>query len=138
PSFPASTTRCCTFASGCGRSTKPSVNRRTAMHAWRLKLAILAPLAIALIGLLVMSLWNWLMPAVFGLHTVTYWQALGLLLLSKLFFSSFSGRGPNGRWRERVIDRWEKLTPEEREKFREAMRRRHGFGGDDPHGATSV
>ena len=35
-------------------------------------------------------LWNWLMPAMFGLQTVTFWQALGLLVLSKILFGGFT------------------------------------------------
>jgi len=41
-----------------------------------------------LLGLGLMLLWNWLMPAVFGLPEVTYWQALGLLVLSHILFKS--------------------------------------------------
>lgn len=95
------------------------------MFAMRWKFVVLAILGIAVFGFVVMSLWNWLMPAFFSLHTVTYWQGLGLLLLSKIFFGSFRG-GPGPRTRARIIERWEQLTPEEREKFREGMRRRHG------------
>lgn len=39
-----------------------------------------------LIGYVVMWLWNWLMPDLFGLTTITYWQAVGILILAKLFF----------------------------------------------------
>ena len=49
----------------------------------------------AVFGFVVMSLWNWLMPAVFGWHVITYWQALGLLILSKILFGGMRGRsGP--------------------------------------------
>lgn len=80
----------------------------------------------------VMRLWNWLMPALFGLHLITFWQALGILILSKILFGGF--RGGRGRfrdrtWRRRMFERWEQMTPEEREKFRERMRSRCGpFG----------
>jgi len=40
-------------------------------------------------GLLVMWLWNWLMPRLFGLGEITYWQAFGVLLLAKIFFGGF-------------------------------------------------
>jgi len=80
-------------------------------------------LVIALMGFIVMSLWNWLLPALFGFKIITYWQAVGLIILCKLLFSGFSGpRGGGGRWRGRARDRWGQMTPEERERFRERMR----------------
>ena len=53
-------------------------------------------LFIALFGFAVMSLWNWLMPELFGLKAIGYWQAMGLMVLSRIFFGGF-GRGGNGR-----------------------------------------
>jgi hypothetical protein len=86
--------------------------------------------------LAVRALWNWLMPALFGLHVITIWQALGILVLSKILFG-FRGGSHRGGWgsRRRIIERWEKMTPEEREKFRQGMRGRCGsFGAraDEP------
>ncbi len=49
-----------------------------------------------LFGWVVMSLWNWLMPEIFGLGTVTYWQAWGLLVLSSILFKGFGGSGDGG------------------------------------------
>lgn len=40
---------------------------------------------IAVLPWVCMSLWNWLVPDIFGLQTITYWQALGLMLLSSCF-----------------------------------------------------
>jgi uncharacterized membrane protein len=77
--------------------------------------------AAALLGFLVMSLWNWLAPAVFAGRTITYWQALGILLLSRILFGGFFRRH-GGRGRPRFVDGWEQLTPEEREKFRQGLR----------------
>ena len=45
---------------------------------------------LALFGLFVMLLWNWLMPEIFGLKTLTYWQAWGLLVLSWILFKGLS------------------------------------------------
>lgn len=42
-------------------------------------------------GYVVMYLWNWLMPAIFGLTAITFWQAIGLGLLAKLLFGGFGG-----------------------------------------------
>jgi hypothetical protein len=86
-------------------------------------------LAVALFGYVTMSLWNWLMPMLFGLRTVTFWQAIGLLLLSKLLFGGFHGRGGRRReWKRDMAERWEKMSPEEREKMRAGMRGRWGCG----------
>jgi hypothetical protein len=80
-----------------------------------------------LIGLVSTQLWNWLMPALFGLHSITFWQALGLLVLSKIFFSGFRGRsGFGGPSRRRLMERWEQMTPEQREKFQKGLRSRCG------------
>jgi hypothetical protein len=76
--------------------------------------------AAALLGFLVMSLWNWLAPAVFAGRTITYWQALGILLLSRILFGGFFRRH-GGRRHPRFVDGWEQLTPEEREKFRQGL-----------------
>jgi hypothetical protein len=96
----------------------------------------IAPIAIAAITLLmylggevVMHLWNWLLPPLFGWHTLTFWQALGLLVLSRILFGRLGGRGPGGgRWRRRWDEKFEHLTPEERERFKQGMRGRCGWG----------
>jgi hypothetical protein len=95
-----------------------------------LKFALFAALAVAVFSFVVMRLWNWLMPALFGWHLINFWQALGLLVLSKILFGGFRGRpGLYMHWRHRIMERWEQMTPEEREKFREGMRGRCGpFG----------
>jgi hypothetical protein len=48
---------------------------------------------VILFGFIVMWLWNWLMPDLFGLGTITYWQAMGICLLSKILFGGFGGGG---------------------------------------------
>jgi predicted Fe-S protein YdhL (DUF1289 family) len=84
-------------------------------------------------GEIVMHLWNWLAPALFGWHTITFWQGLGLLLLCRILFGGWGGRG-GGRGKAKR-ERWERMTPEEREKFRQNMRSRcGGFGA--PEGET--
>lgn len=74
----------------------------------------------------VLELWNWLMPKIFGLHAITYWQALGLMGLCWLLFG-----GPRAWFRggHRMHGRWQRLTPEERERFRAGMRGRCGHAG---------
>ncbi|HOP11383.1 MAG TPA: hypothetical protein PK629_07820 [Oscillospiraceae bacterium] len=39
-----------------------------------------------LFGFIIMWLWNWLMPAIFNLGEITYWQAIGIFILAKLIF----------------------------------------------------
>ncbi len=89
-----------------------------------LKMLPFAVIFIAVFGLIVMGLWNWLMPALFGLHTITFWQALALFILAKILFGGFRGGG--GSWRHRMMERCEQMTPEEREKFRQAFYSRWG------------
>jgi hypothetical protein len=86
-------------------------------RAIRMTLMIL--LTAALAGFIVMKLWNWLMPAVTGWHAINFWQALGLLVLSKILFGGFRGGWGHGRhWRRGMRERWEQMTPEQREHFR--------------------
>ncbi len=49
-----------------------------------------------LFGYVVMLLWNWLMPEIFGLKTLTYWQAWGILALSCILFGRIGGSGSGG------------------------------------------
>jgi hypothetical protein len=78
--------------------------------------ALLVLAGIAVLGLVVMLLWNWIVPAVFvSGRVIGYWQALGLLVLSRILFGGFRG---HGGWRgHRHWRRWERMTPEERERF---------------------
>ena len=92
---------------------------------------LLGAVGIAALGLLVMSLWNALLPALFGLKVIHFWQALGLLALSRILFGGFHHRhgrgfGPGLRHRQHIIQRWESMSPEERETFKAGMRSRFG------------
>ena len=87
---------------------------------------LFAIVAAFVLSFVAMHLWNWLMPALFGLHQITYWQTLGLLVLSRLLLGGFRGRWGGGHWRGRMMDRWAQMTPEEREKFRAGMQGRCG------------
>lgn len=81
-----------------------------------------------LFGLLVMLLWNWLMPALFALPAISYCQAVGLFLLCKLLFGGLGGGHhghPHGHAHcgdNMLRRRWESMTPEQREQFVEAHR----------------
>lgn len=80
----------------------------------------------ALLSYAVMLLWNWLMPDIFGLTEITYWQAVGLLVLCKILFGGLGNGGHHGHHghhgmchgdKNKIRERWEKATPEEREKM---------------------
>ncbi len=82
---------------------------------------------LALLVWAVSALWNWLMPSIFGVSAITYWQALGLMALSWILFRGF--RGPamgRGPWRYEMRRRWERMTPEQREEFLKGLRSRCG------------
>ena len=95
---------------------------------------VLALCFLALFGFVVMSLWNWLTPALFGWKAITYAQAFGLVILCRLLFGGMgSPHRRCGGWRSRMKERWERMTPEERQKFREGMRGCWGpIGKDEP------
>jgi len=84
--------------------------------------------AVLLFGLLVMSLWNALLPAILGVKAITFIQALGILLLSKILFGGFGGRGWRGSpaWKQKMKQRFDNMTPEEREKFKAEWKNRCG------------
>src|SRR5580658_9841057 len=91
-----------------------------------LRVAAFGALALALFGFVVMALWNAVLPAVTGLHAITFIQALGLLVLSRILFGGLRGWGRRGgHWRARMQARWQQMTPEERERFRDVL----GSGG---------
>jgi hypothetical protein len=102
---------------------------------WK-RLILIAPFAILGIvlfiflgGELVLHLWNWLLPPLTGWRQITFWQALGLLVLCRILFGGHAWHG-SGRsaFRRRMRERCEQMTPEERERFRQRMRERFGFG----------
>lgn len=78
---------------------------------------------------IVMFLWNILMPEIFRIQTINYWQALGLLILARILMGGMGGnyrtlRGRRG-YRNPIHDKWMKMTPEERQKY---ICHRRGFG----------
>jgi hypothetical protein len=84
--------------------------------------AVFAIIFVTGFGWAVHQLWNLLMPEIFGLPQIGFWQAVGLLSLSWLLFGGWRGM-PSRRFGGRGLrGRWEKLTPEEREVFARRMR----------------
>jgi uncharacterized membrane protein YraQ (UPF0718 family) len=59
-----------------------------------------------LIGYFAMLLWNWLMPAIFGLGLITYWQAVGLVILSKIIFSGIAPHHQKEKSKDRSFHEW--------------------------------
>ena len=101
-------------------------------------IAIVISLAALGFGYITMQLWNWLMPAIFGLKVITYWQAFGLLILAKILFGGMGkgkgghhrcgpgghwGRHRGGMWRKRWEEKMAKMSPEEKEKVMRHMSR---------------
>lgn len=78
--------------------------------------AAAAVLIAGLLGLVVMLLWNALLPDILGVKSITFWQALGLLILSRILFGGFKGksrrhRGKPGSWKEK----WGGFTESDKE-----------------------
>lgn len=109
--------------------------RRKGAHV--AKFLLLGVVFVGAVGFVTMQLWNCLIPELFHGPVITFWQALGLLLLGKLLFGWHNhhnswhdkwGRG--GEWKARMREKMSKMTPEEQERMKEAFRNRcrPGFG----------
>jgi len=89
-----------------------------------IKRAIFIPIAIAagifLFGLVVMQLWNSILPAVLGVSTITFWQAIGILVLSKILFGGFKGGHGHPKFNHGHDwhHKWMHMSTEEREKMK--------------------
>jgi hypothetical protein len=106
---------------------------------WIVPAALLGGALFAFIGgEIVRLLWNWLLPPLFGVPELTFWQALGLLALCRILVGGFGSHGGSRSHRgfrhemgdrvaDRVADRWQRMSPEERERFRQRIRERCGF-----------
>ena len=98
---------------------------------WIAPLALAAMVLFAFIGgIVVMALWNWLLPTLFGIHVITFWQALGILILARILFGGF---GPGARGGSGMGNRM-------RERMRERMRQRvhENFGVEPPSGESTA
>lgn len=98
---------------------------------WFRKIAgfiLIGAAAILLFSFVVMSLWNNVLATVVAVKTITFWQALGILILSKILFGGFRGgggwRGRGGQWNWQMKEKWQTMTPEERERFKQEWRNR--------------
>lgn len=82
---------------------------------------VLVPLFVFAFGFVVMMLWNYTMPAIFGLTTITFWQAISLTILAKILFGGFGGgkgykqsHSRGDYWKQR----WENMSEEERRQYK--------------------
>jgi hypothetical protein len=84
-------------------------------------------LFVAIGGVIVQLLWNWLLPPLFGWSVITFWQALGLLALCRILFGGLGMHGPSRHGGpRRMAERGAAMSPEERERFRHGGRERCG------------
>lgn len=101
-------------------------------HRYRGRLPLFLVFGIAkafVLGGLVMILWNFILPEVTGLRTLSYWQGVGLWLFCRILFGGLGHVNISGRhashWKGSAWkDKWMQMTPEEREKFQQEWRNR--------------
>lgn len=102
------------------------------MKYWKFFIPFSFLLIAAGFSAIIMVLWNWLMPVIFKLATIDFWQAAGLLALSRILFGSFGfGRSDiirrkmHRRKKQEVFKKWMGMTEEQRLEF---IRKRHQYG----------
>ncbi len=101
---------------------------------------ILVCMAVLFFGFIVMSLWNAILPDVIHVSAISFPQALGILLLSKILFGGFRGGWRGGRrhqWKGEMMNKWQSMNPEEKEKWKQDMRNKcrtwgRGFREEQP------
>lgn len=89
-------------------------------------ICLMVVLATLIFTLVVMGLWNAILPAVIGVKAITFMQALGILVLSKILFGGFKGGWGGHNWKHNMKEKWETMTPEQREKFKAEWKNRCG------------
>src|SRR5579871_6362799 len=101
---------------------------------WIAKIIVIGVVAVTLLGFITMSLWNWLVPDLFHGPVISFWQAVGLFILSKILLSSFGGKGRahRGHWRPYWRDKWAAMNPEDRERFKQKMKEKWCYPGQNP------
>jgi len=103
------------------------------------KIIFMGLAALALFTTVVMLLWNALIPAIFGITAINFWQALGIFILARILFGGFGPFGHGMMMKKSmhnpIHDKWMKMTPEERKEF---LKRRKEFGFGGPFGGRSI
>lgn len=97
------------------------------MKSRKIKMLVWGVVVIALVGITIMFLWNWLMPTLLGLPTISFLQSIGLFALTRILFGGFGRMGHGfGNRGNRFREKWEQMSPEKRQEFL-ARRARFGF-----------
>jgi hypothetical protein len=95
---------------------------------WIGKAIVFGALLFVLLGLVTQFLWNFIMPDIFGLPVINFWQGIAMFLLAKLIFGFGGGsRGKWGgyrshHWKREWAEKYSKLSPEERERFKQKFK----------------
>ncbi len=84
-----------------------------------------------LLGWTIMTLWNLLIPEIFGLNSIGFWQAMGLLLLSRILLGGFGGGGwssgnwqqKKDHWKHKMQERWSEMSEEEKAEWKNRLSR---------------
>jgi hypothetical protein len=96
---------------------------------WKIKIALFVIASIVVMAAVIMWTWNWLVPDLFHGPLINFYQAIGLMILSRLLFRGFhgfKGRGMHYGRLENWKEKFEKMTPEEKDKMRELWKKRCG------------
>jgi hypothetical protein len=91
---------------------------------WVIKIILGSILFFTLVGFGVMYLWNFVMPYLFGLPLIDFWKAIALFILSKILFRSHGGWVGKGLWNMKMKEKWNQMSPEEKDRFRESWKMR--------------
>ena len=108
-------------------------------RGWKvLKAVVLVGVGVTFFGFVVERLWNWLLPPLMGVRAITFVQAIGLLVLSRILFGGFHRHGGGGRrWKRGLEERWNAMSADERESFRSGLRGRSGCNWKRPEEAVA-
>ena len=87
-----------------------------------IKMLIMGIIIITLFSLVIMLLWNWLMPAIFGLKVITICEAAGLFVFARILFSPFGcgrhhHRHMHHHGRNQIMEKWRNMSQSERNKI---------------------
>lgn len=103
---------------------------------------LIAAAVVLLLTFIVMTLWNNILTPVLNVHSIDYGQALGILVLSKILFGGFRGgggwRGRGQYWNSDMRNKWQNMTAEEKQKFKQEWRNRCGRGFANNSGKSNI
>jgi len=102
------------------------MNKRKCGRPPKILMILCAIAALFLFSAIVMGLWNAILPNVLPVKSVSYWQAMGILVLSKILFSGFRGSGGRGKFGRsgELRDKFRNMSEEERQRFKEEWKQR--------------